>query len=187
VGPHTRTVTAGLLAAGLLLASAPTASAQGVEREPWVYADTFTEDLCGTEVVIDVEAQGTFTIRQQRPGSPAFLAANVSQFREVITDPETGTWFVIRGRESAREVTATHIEGDVYLFRQHFAGQRFVIEDRHGKVVYRDRGLVVADLVFDTLGDDAAGGVELSFEIVERRGHPGYLEDICPIVQELLR
>jgi hypothetical protein len=184
---RTRTAAAGFLAVGLLLTSMPSASARIVEREPWAFSESFDDEVCGIEVEIDVEAQGLFMIRQQRPGSPVFLASNVSEFREVVTDPETGAWFVVRGRHNFREVTATQVDGDVHLFRWHIAGQPFVIEDRHGKVVYRDSGLEVLEALFDTLGDDAPGGDLISVELVARRGFPGYLEDVCPIVEGLLR
>jgi hypothetical protein len=183
----TRNLTAGLLAAGLLLGTAPAALAGMVEREQWSFSESFTDDFCGLDAEFEVEAHGQYMIRADKPGSSAFLFSNVFEWRDVITNPETGAWIVIRGRENHREVKATHVEGDIYRFRVQLAGQHFVIENSDGEVVYRNRGLLVFDQLFDTLGDDEPGGEELSWELVEMRGHPGYLDDICPLALDLLQ
>jgi hypothetical protein len=180
-----RTLIVATLVAGMSIAST-SAMARIVERERWSFTDSFTEEFCGIEADFDVEASGLFMIRADRPGSTAFLASNVFEYREVITNPATEEWLVIRGKGNFREVTATQVNGDIYRFRAQTAGQHFVIEDRYGKVVYRDRGLLVFEILFDTLGDDEPGGEELSFELVEMRGHPGYLDDICPLALDLI-
>lgn len=181
-----RTAMAAALITTLSVAPATMALAQVVERERWSFRDSYTDEICGMEVEIDEEASGLFMIRADRPGSTAFFASNLFEYREVITNPATGAWLVVRGRGNFREVTATQVEGDVYRFRAQTAGQHFVIEDQNGKAVYRDRGLLVFEILFDTFGDDQPGGEELSFELVAMRGHPGYLDDICPIALDLL-
>jgi hypothetical protein len=182
----TRTLTVALLVAGMAIASTSAALARIVERDRWSFSDSFSDEVCGIEVEIDAEASGRFTIRAGRPGSPAFFASNVYEWREVVTNPENGEWLVLRGKGNFREVKATQLDGDVYRFRAQEAGQLFVIEDRDGRVVYRDRGLLVYEIVLDTLGDDVPGGEELSFEVVEMRGFPGYLDDICDLARDLL-
>jgi hypothetical protein len=182
-----RTLTVAAVIAGMSIASTSTGLAGIVERDRWSFADTFTEEFCGIAAAeFDVTASGRFMIRADRPGSTAFLASNAFEYRERITNPATGEWLVIRGKGNFREVKATQVAGDTYRFRAQTAGQHFVIEDRHGKVVYRDRGLLIFEILLDTLGDDEPGGEELSFELVEMRGHPGYLDDICPLVLDLI-
>lgn len=177
----------GLVAgAALLLGSASLTQAEVVERDRYSFTDSFTDEICGTGVDIESESSGVFMIRKDKQGSTAFLASNVFEFREVITNPENGESMVVRGRGNFREVKATHVEGDIYQFRAHLAGQPFVIESGAGDVVYRERGLLVFDVLFDTLGDDEPGGEELSFDLVQMRGYPGYIDDLCPIVNELI-
>jgi hypothetical protein len=174
------------LVAATSIASMSPSMATMVERERYSFTEEFTEEFCGIQADVDLEASGRVAIRADRPGSTAFLFSDLFDYREVITNPATGDWLVIRGKGNFREVKATQVEGDVYRFRAQTAGQHFVIEDRHGKVVYRDRGLLVFEILFDTLGDDVPGGEELSFEMVEMRGHPGYLDDICPLARDLI-
>lgn len=185
---HTKgNLTAALLTVGLMLGLTPAVSAAIYERERWAFTDAYTEeDLCGMEIDVEVEASGMVMVREPKPGSTAFYFSNLFEFRETLTNPETGAWVVVRGKGNFREVKAEHVEGDVYRFRAQRAGQAFVVEDSDGRVVYRDRGLVVFEVLFDTQGDDVPGGEELSFEVVELRGHPGYLEDECVLFHELL-
>jgi hypothetical protein len=181
-----RTLIVAALVAGMSIATMPTAMSKIVEREPWSFADSFTDEFCGIETHFDVEGSGLVMIRADRPGSTAFLLSNLFEYREVITNPETGASLVTRGKGNFREVRATQVESDLYRIRAQTAGQHFVIEDSNGNVVYRDRGLLVFEILFDTLGDDEPGGQELSFELVEMRGHPGYLDDICPLALDLI-
>jgi hypothetical protein len=184
--PTARTTVVAALVTMMLLASTAAATARIVERERWSFDESFDEEFCGIDTEVDVAGSGLFMLRADRPGSTAFLVSNVFEYRETITNPATGEWLVIRGKVNFRDVKATHVEGDIYRFRAQTAGQHFVIEDRHGKVVYRDRGLLVFEVLFDTLGDDEPGGEELSFELVEMRGHPGYLDDICDLALDLI-
>lgn len=111
------------------------------------------------------------------------------EYHEVLTNHETGEWFVVRGHSVFREIKATHVEGDVYTFRAHEAGQPFVVENSDGRVVLRDRGLIVREALFDTLGDSEPGGVILDVAVQAVRGpHPGFAEDFdfCALAQELI-
>jgi hypothetical protein len=170
----------------LLLGMASLTLANVVERDRYSFSDSFTDEDCGITVDVAVEASGVLMIRQDKPGSTAFLLSNVFQFREVITNSENGKSMVIRGKGNFREVRATHVEGDIYRFRAQLAGQPFVIESAAGDVVYRERGLLVFDVLFDTFGDDEPGGEEISFDVVGVRGYPGFIDDLCPLVTELI-
>lgn len=170
----------------LLLGTASLALASIVDRIHYSFTDSFTDEACGIEVEVELEGRGVFMVRQDKPGSPAFFASNNYSFREVVTNPQTGQWIVVTRKGNFREVKATHVDGDVYLFRAHESGQPFVIEDSSGRVVYRERGLLVYEILFDTLGDDEPGGEELNFDLVAVRGFPGAVDDVCPIVQDLL-
>jgi hypothetical protein len=173
-------------ALALLLGSTSVALAKIVERERYSFTESFTEELCGIDVEVVAENSGLFMIRQDKQDSTAFLGSDNFQYREVITNLETGATMVIRGKGNFREVKATHVEGDIYLFRAQTAGQHFVIESAAGAVVYRERGLLRFEVLFDTFGDDVPGGEVLSAELVAVRGHPGFQDDICPIVHDLI-
>jgi hypothetical protein len=111
-----------------------------------------------------------------------------SSFRDVITNPENGKWFVIRGQDRLNEVKATHIEGNIYEFVVVEVGQPFVLEDADGRVLVRDRGVVRHIQLFDTLGDGEPGGNILDETSVFQGPHPSEAEDFpyCEIVTELI-
>jgi hypothetical protein len=178
---------AGAIFGALILSLALPAQAKIVERERYSFSETSMVEECGLDLISEFSTSGVFKIRADKKDSTAFFGHDNFSFREVLTNPETGKWLVIRGKGNFKEVKATHVEGDVFLFRQHLAGQPFVIESSEGNVVLRERGLVVWEVLFDTLGDDVPGGEILEIELVAVRGHPdGFDEDICPIVLELL-
>ena len=181
-----RTLAVVATAMTLLVGSVSLAQAKIVERFHYSFTDSFSDEVCGIDVDVEVEGSGLFMIRQDKPGSSAFFASNNYSFREVLTNPATGRWIAVTGKANFREVKATQVDGSVYRFRAHEAGQPFAIEDSTGRVVYRDRGLIVYDSLFDTLGDDQPGGEELSFDVVAMRGFPGFLDDVCPLIEDLL-
>ena len=181
-----RTMLAAALVAGMSFASATTATAKIVERDRWAFIDAFSDEYCGIEVDFDVAASGRVMVRADRPGSTAFLATNQFEWREVITNPENGKSLTQRGKVNYREVKATPVGDGVYLFRAHSPGQPFVIENQAGKVVYRESGLLIFEILYDTFGDDQPGGEELSFEMVGMRGYPGALDDVCGVVHDLI-
>lgn len=174
----------------LMLAIAPAAQAKKVEHERVSETESGSFVACGLEIDFVTDIEFMYMIREDRPGSTAYLYSDVFESRTVLTNVENGEWFVIREKSTLREVKATHVEDDVYLFRMQIAGQPFVVEDSDGKVVMRDRGLVVFEVLFDTLGDDTPGGEELSTELVSMHGpHPGFFledEDFCAIALELI-
>jgi hypothetical protein len=71
----------------------------------------------------------------------------------VLTNAETGKWFVVRGNGLVSEIKATLVSGTIYEFVAIEAGQPFVLEDAAGNVIVRDRGVIRHTAPFDTLGD----------------------------------
>lgn len=174
-----------------MLALSPAAHATIVERGEFAGTDTGSFDDCGFQIDSIFEFSGRFWIRAdgKEGTSQAFFGNSQFEFREVLTNHDTGEWFVVRGDFLFKDVKATQVEGNVYRFRQHQAGQPFVVEDSTGNVVVRDRGLIVFDQLFDTLGDDAPGGEELSVDVQAVHGpHPGFAEDFdfCALARELI-
>jgi hypothetical protein len=177
----------------VLVGWASTADARIVERGEYSFSDSFTDELCGDTaagpLTVEVEAEyaGRFQVRGDIPGSTAYLSATLSEFREVITNPETGKWLVVRGRTNSRDVTSTHVEGDIYRYRVQAAGQPFVVEDSNGKVVLRESGLLVYELVWETLSVDPYRGQLIDFEFVSAHGRFPAEEDVfCQTVVALI-
>ena len=121
-------------------------------------------------------------------GGQAFLVKDTYKYRDVLTNSETGEWFVIRGKAVFHEIKATQVSGDIYEFTAIEAGQPFVIEDSDGNVVVRDRGVIRRTAIFDTLGDGAPRRILLEETVTSVNGpHPGFADDFpfCEIAAEL--
>jgi hypothetical protein len=173
-------------AVAVLLIGGPAAGAKIYDRGTYSGTDEFTDNECGFPLEVDSTFSGKFQLRVLK-GGQAFLARDNFSYRDVITNPETGGWFVVRGNGSFHEIKGTHVEGDIYKFVAVESGQPFVIEDANGKVIVRDRGAVRATALFDTLGDGMPGGDLLEEQIDIRGPHPSYDEDFpfCEIAAEL--
>jgi hypothetical protein len=176
----------GLVVALLALLAGPAAGTV-VDRGHYAGTDTFSFDDCGFIIDGASTFSGQFTIRADRDGE-AFYARDTFSFREVLTNRETGEWFVVRGHGVFNEIKATLVSGTIYEFEAVEAGQPFVIEDSTGKVVVRDRGVIRHGALFDTLGDGVPGVVflEPTYDLVHGP-HPGFAEDFpfCEIAAEL--
>lgn len=181
-------VRAVLVAALALAAGSASAANASIEvREHYSFTDTETWDDCGFEVHSEIAVSGVLTFRQEKPGSSAYLASDRFTYRSVDTNPENGKWMVFRGKGSFKDIKATHVDGDIYHYRTHRAGQINVIENSDGDVLLRDSGVVVFDIVVDTGGDDDPDAEVLSFEIATIHGpHESLTGDICPTVTELI-
>lgn len=176
---------------GLMLAMTPAAQAKIVDRGEFSPTETGSFDDCGFQIDSVLVESGRFWVRAEgkESTSQAFFGTVQLQTHEVLTNAETGDWFVVRSHSTFKDVKATHAEGDIYRFRQHESGQPFVVENSDGKVVVRDRGLIVWDQLFDTLGDNEPGGEELDITVTAIHGpHPGFAEefDFCALAQELI-
>jgi hypothetical protein len=191
--PHRRmkTVTVACLAAlaaiAVLAFGAGPAAATVVEE--FFYSDTDSSSFkdCGFRLDVESEFSGHFILREHKDGQ-AFPFIDNYEYRDVVTNPKTGEWFVVRGNALFSEIKATHVSGNIYEFDAIEAGQPFVIEDSAGNVVVRDRGVIRFTYLFDTLGDGQPGGVFGEETHVSVHGpHPGFAEDFpfCEIAAEL--
>ena len=165
------------------------AGATVVERGAYAEQYTFVDDSCGFPLEFVGEVKGTYRIRQGKgKTASAFFLRDRFTYRDVVTNLETGGWFVLRGSGLFNEVKAKRVSGTVFEFTAVEAGQPFVIEDSAGRVVVRDRGVLRHRILFDTLGDDVPGGefvLDLGTSI--HGPHPGFADDFpfCEIAAEL--
>ena len=186
-----KTVTAAELAAlaamAVLAFGAGPAGATVVEKGFYSGTDSSSFDDCGFRLDVESTFSGHFVLRAVK-GGEAFLGKDNFRFRDVLTNPKTGEWFVVRGNGLFSEIKATQVSGNIYEFVAIEAGQPFVLEDSAGHVIVRDRGVIRHTALFDTLGDG-----EPSAELIEethtsvRGPHPGFAEDFpfCEIAAQL--
>jgi hypothetical protein len=168
--------------------AAVSAGATIFEKARFTDEFSFAYDDCGFPVEVEGTATGQYRIRTgKRRTESAFFFRSTSSFREVHTNTETGEWFVVRGHSVFNEVKGTRVEGTIFKFVAIEAGQPFVVENSAGEVVLRDRGVIRFTTLFDTLGDDVPGGVEVAFLGADVRGpHPGFDADFCEIASGLI-
>jgi hypothetical protein len=174
----------GAVAAASVVGAAP-AAATVIERDHYSGSFEFTENDGGFTLNHAATFYGQAHLRVDTTGQ-AFLVKDAFHYREVVTNPDTGQWFVIRAHGLFHEIRATQVEGTVYEFVAVEAGQPFVIEDAEGNVIVRDRGVLFHTILFDTLGDGQPGGEfigETGF--VAHGPHPSFGEDFCAIAAEL--
>ena len=180
----------GLTALGVVAVLALSVSpAAGTVVESGFYSgtDSFSFDDCGFTLNVESEFSGHFVLRADKDGQ-AFYGKDNFQFRDVLTNADTGQWFVIRGNGLFNEIKATPIEGNIYEFVAIEAGQPFVLEDSAGNVVVRDRGVIRHTALFDTFGDGEPGAEFIEETHTSVNGpHPGFAEDFpfCEIAAEL--
>ena len=179
--------TAAVAAALLVLAIVGPAGATVIGHEHYSGDDTYSFDDCGFTINGVSHFEGVARLRVEK-GGQAFLSSDNYSFRDVLTNADTGKWFVIRGNGIYHETTATLVSGNVYEFVAIESGQPFVMEDSSGNVVARDRGTIRQSFIFDTLGDGKPGG-----ELIENTGlsvhgpHPGFADDFpfCELAAKL--
>src|SRR5215212_6560917 len=176
----------GVVAAAFAVGGTP-AAATVVEREHYSGTEEFTDHGCGLTLNHVSTFYGQALLRVDKSGE-AFLVKDSFHFRDVVTNPETGLWFVVRGHGLFHEIRATQVEGTIYEFEAVEAGQPFVLEDAEGNVIVRDRGVIRHTALFDTLGDGEPGGefIEETNTVVHGP-HPGFADDFpfCEIAAEL--
>ena len=180
-------VMAGLTALTVLAIGAGTAGAKVIEQQHYSGTDSFSFDDCGFTLDVESEFSGHALLHVDKTGQ-AFLEVENLRYRDVLTNPETGKWFVQRGKRLFHDIKATQVDGTIYEFVAIEAGQPFVIEDSTGEVVIRDRGVIRSTYLFDTLGDGTPGGEFLEEVDLSVHGpHPGFADDFpfCEIAAEL--
>jgi hypothetical protein len=171
-----------------LLVALP-ANAAPIVNGPYAGTDSFTE--CD-RFQVESTFSGRAMIKDATPATDGqfFYAQDNYQYRDVITNPATGEFVIVRGNGIIKEIQPRQMEGSVFTFLTHEAGQPFVVEDSSGRVVLRDRGMITLSYVFDTLGDSAPGGVFLEDPVVVRVSgpHPGFEEafDFCALLTSLI-
>ena len=143
---------AAVLGLSTVVASAATATAAHPEAvtEPYEYR-TFE---CGYP--IDVAGEFTFAAenRTRSPKEPdLFFHRERFSFREVWTNPDTGTSLVISGAGLQADVTAKLVEDNVYEYTIIQAGRPFVVSDSRGKLIAHERGVLRFHVLFDTDGN----------------------------------
>jgi hypothetical protein len=177
----------GLAALGLLAFWAIPAAATVIGQEHYSGTEPYSFDDCGFTLNGVSTFSGVIHFRAVK-GGEAFLVKDTYSFRDVLTNPETGKWFVVRGNGLFHETKATHVSGNVYEFTAIEAGQPFVLEDAAGNVVARDRGVIRHTALFDTLGDGkpSAEFIEETSTVVHGP-HPGFADDFpfCEIAAAL--
>ena len=178
---------AALAVIALLVIGASPAAAKVVDKGFYSGTDSDSFDDCGFTLNVESEFRGHFVVRADKGGEAFYLKDNFS-FRDVLTNPETGEWFVIRGNGLFSEIKATQVKGNIYEFVAIEAGQPFVIENSAGKVVVRDRGVIRTTALFDTLGDGVPGAEFIEETHLSVHGpHPAFADDFpfCEIAAEL--
>jgi hypothetical protein len=163
------------------------AAATVIEQAHYSGTDSFSFDDCGFTLEVESTFYGQALLRVDK-GGEAFFVKDTYWYRDVLTNPDTGKWFVNRGHGVFHEIKATQVSGTIYEFVAVDAGQPFVLEDANGNVIVRDRGMIRHTALFDPLGDGAPGAefIEETSAIVHGP-HPGFADDFpfCEIAAEL--
>jgi hypothetical protein len=176
----------GVVAAALVAGSAP-AGATVIDREQYSGTAEYSLDDCDFTLDVASTFYGQSLVRMDKTGQ-AFLDTDILHFRNVLTNPDTGQWFVVRGHRLFHDIRATQVDGTIYEFVAVEAGQPLVLEDAEGNVIVRDRGVIRHTYLFDTLGDGQPGGEFIAnLQLVVHGPHPGFAEDfpLCEIAAEL--
>lgn len=159
-----------------------------VEHEHYEFQELGSFDDCGFQIDYDWRSSGHALIREvSGSGGQAFLLHDNYSNRTVFSNPENGAWMVVRAKALFQEMTGTHVEGDIWEFTAHEAGQLFVVENSDGKVVARSSGLVAYRALFDTLGDGEPGGELLDVEVTAIHGQQGgSFDHLCDFATDLI-
>jgi hypothetical protein len=156
---------------------------------------TFSGTDSGTECGIyarESTFSGRFMLKDATPATDGqfFYFESRVTYTDVMTNPETGAFFTVTGSSLFKEAQARRVTGTVFTYRTIEAGQPFVVTDMTGKVIVRDVGLIETSYVFDSLGDNAPGGVQLEDPTLVRVAgpHPGFEDtfDFCALADQLI-
>jgi hypothetical protein len=176
------------LAIVLLAAMAGVAQAHD---KPAVYDNggwdnTWTDTACGYD--IDGRDWGHFVILDARAQEnyQFFYFSNSYHGHTKVTNPANGKWFTEDWSGTYKEVNARQLGDDpnVFTYQGKDTGT-YRVENRRGKVVYRDHGTVITSYLFDTLGDFTPGGTYLADPVeVKNTWNPGF--DFCALADKLI-
>lgn len=163
-----------LVGAALALGLAAPVSATIVDRGSWDETYSFVHDDCGFDIHVEGRDRGEWRMREGKGArDDAFFEQTRFAWHEVHT--ANGTSITLSSHGITNEVRGTRVEGSIFRFDQILAGQPFVVRDADGKVIVRDRGVLVFTYLFDTLGDDMPGGEFIEMLDVRVHGpHPDW-------------
>jgi len=185
-------VTAGVAAtatmASILLPPAAIAKPLEITRYNDTYTDSFSD--CGFRIDVAGEASGRYMIKDATPKTSGqfFRVLDKYSFTESLTNHRTGEWFSISARGTFREMPARlHADGQTVTYQVKDSGAFNTVRDSDGNLLFRDRGTVTFEFVFDTLGDSQPGGEPISEELSSVSGpHPFFEADFCEVASELI-
>ncbi len=182
-----------VVAIGVGMTIVVSSPAEATIFERFEYADTFEAafPICGVDVDYTDEFSGKGHIREGKgKQAGAFFVQDNFSGVETFTNPDNGNFFTISHNGIYKNIKATLVEGNVFEFVDHEAGQPFVLRDMDGNVLVRDRGLISTTYLFDTGGDDVPGGDFIELLDVRVSGpHPAFFVEPgeeCPLVRDLL-
>ena len=164
-----------LAAAGLMVTAAP---AQAVE-DAGTFSGTETFTDCDGAYVVESTFSGAYVIRDADPATDGqfFPFAQVLQFTDTITNPETGEYITVTGKLFFREVQPHYLGNGIVAYVGQETGT-VTFRDSSGQVILREYGIVRIGYVFDTENDSTPGGTILLDRLLSVKGpHPTYEED----------
>ncbi len=174
-----------------------------VPPTPYSFEEDFDPECTGLDIAGHFEVHGVDSTRYLRgTRGQAFLYKDTFRFTETWTDSASGdVIFTMKGSYVFEEVAGKKVPlsrvpddlipeegliGPVYKFTATETGWE-ILRDGSGQALYRTRGVQVFESLFDTLGDHAPGGTQLSFETVKVIGpHPLNDVDLCDVAAGLL-
>lgn len=181
-----RRTTIGLLSAAAtalaLVVPAGSARADVVDHHTFNDSREFSFDGCGFTIDISDTQRGTYLARSTDLGWD--LEQIVVHGRATYTNPLTGAWFTLRADTLIRDVDVQVVGENLLEVTTRQSGSPFTLADSSGRVVVRDKGLLVFRARFDvSSGEPEYLGEEA---LLDRGGHPGYFLDICDVATELI-
>jgi len=139
--------------------------------------ETFTE--CDGAYVVESTFSGAFVILEADPATDGqfFQFAQVLQFTDTITNPETGEYITVTGKLFFREVQPHYLGNGIVAYVGKETGT-VTFRDSSGQVILREYGTVRIGYVFDTENDSTPGGTFLLERLLSVKGpHPTLEED----------
>jgi hypothetical protein len=154
------------LAVLLTAALAAPAGAKPLAHEHYEGTDSWVlEDFCGTDWNVETTFSGNFMLKAPRGDNPTPYFFDKYRWSDVLTDAnDHSRVFTVSGNGLWRDHRITLVEGTTYHFEVHEAGAPVTVRV-DGKVLVRDRGMIVWEFTVDTKGDaDLSNDVFVSDE-----------------------
>jgi hypothetical protein len=177
-----------LLVSGAAVAAPVQASGEIVDKGSYDDTYRFKDRGCAFPFIVKGRRFG-YSVLRLVPGSDgqAFLLDDEYAFREILRNPANGKWMKVWGIGHVREISARHVEGDIWRFIAIETGTPFVVENAAGRIILRDHGTIRHRTLFDTLGDSQPGGEVLEHHTTVVEGSfPSLKRDFCSVVERLI-